>query len=276
MKCVEFRGMAESYQAGELPVDTNHEVISHLDGCAACRGELEARIALRLTLREAFKQSPTLAPDTQFVAGVRRSLLTDRSASHHRFGGRTSWLAIAASLLLVVAAGWALGRGAGRPLSRAGWASAAVSALAAHAAGDHRYCALEHALDEPVITLEEAARRYNPAYASLREVVAQSAPVREGGLEILGAHWCVFKGQSFGHVIAQRGDHVVSILVAPTSQASAAGSPPSTCRSAEGLQVACFDARGHGVFVVSDLAEGDVLQLARSLAPVLQAYLAEA
>ncbi len=267
--------MAESYQAGELPVDTNHEVIAHLDGCAACRGELEARVALRLTLRAAFEHSPTLAPDTRFVADV-RSLLTGRSTSQGRFGGRTSWLAMAATLILVVAAGWALGWGPGRPLSRPGGGSAAVSALAAHAAGDHRYCALEHALDEPVISLEEAARRYNPAYASLRDVVAQSAPVREGGLEILGAHWCVFKGQAFGHVIAQRGDHVVSILVAPTSQASAAGSPPSTCQSADGLQVACFDARGHGVFVVSDLAEGDVLQLARSLAPVLQAYLAEA
>ena len=270
MKCADLRVMAESYQAGELPVDTNHEVIAHLEGCAGCRGELEARAALRLTLRQAFEQASWLAPDARFVAKVRTSLLTARG-DVRRGVGKTSWLAMAAGFVLVAALGWQFARIERQPV-----ASAALSALAAHAAGDHRYCALEHALDEPIITLEEAARRYNPAYASLRDVVAQSAPVREGDMEILGAHWCVFRGQQFGHVIAKHGGRVVSILVTPTGQTSAAGSQVAACRSVDGLQVVCFDARGHGVFVVSDLAEGEILQLARSLAPVLQAYLARA
>lgn len=260
-------------------MDTNHEVIGHLDGCAACRGELEARAALRLTLRGAFEEATTLAPDSRFMAAVRARLLSDRGISRRRFGGRTSWLALAASLILVAAAGWALGWGPDRQsgrFDRGSAPSAAVSALAGHAAGDHRYCALEHALDEPVITLDEAARRYNPVYASLKDAVAQSAAVREGGLEILGAHWCVFKGQPFGHVVARRGSDVVSILVTPTGLAAARGSSVAACRFADGLQVACFDARGHGVFVVAGLPEDDVLQLARRLAPVLQAYLAEA
>ncbi len=276
MKCAEFRAMAESYQAGELPVDTSHEVIAHLDRCAGCRGELESRVALRQTLRHAFAQAPALAPDARFVANLRATLLTKRSAAHQRFGVSASWLAMAAGVALIVALGWQVARlerhGVG---SRAAGASgpSTASALAAHAAGDHRDCALEHALDDPVISLEEAGRRYNPLYASLRDVVAGSAPIRDGDMEILGAHWCVFRGRQFGHVIVGRGGRIVSILVTPTDQASAS-LHVDACRSADGLQVACFDAQGHGVFVVSDLAEGEILQLARSLAPVLRAHLA--
>ncbi|MBA3297248.1 MAG: zf-HC2 domain-containing protein [Acidobacteria bacterium] len=260
--------MSESYQAGELPVDTNHEVLAHLDRCADCRGELDARVALRQTLREAFEQAPTLAPDPRFVASV-RARLEDRGPSGLRFGVSTSWLAMAAGVVLVVALGWQFARVDRHPV-----VSAALSALTAHAAGDHRYCALEHALDEPVITLEEAARRYNPIYASLRDVVAQSGAVRDGRVEILGAHWCVFRGRQFGHVVAKHSGRVVSILVTPTGETSAPGSQAASCESSDGLQVACFDAPGHGVFVVSDLAEGELLQFARSLAPALQAYLA--
>lgn len=278
MKCREFEAVAESYQAGELPVEINHEVRAHLERCPECRAELEARAALRLTLRNAFRQVPTLAPDPSFVAGLRGTLLAPGAAAPRRVFGQTSWLALAASLFLVAALGWVVGWGPGRHLigvDPGAAPSAAVSALAAHAAGDHRYCALEHALDEPVISLSEAARRHNPVYGSLRDVVAESAALREGGFEVLGAHWCVFKGQPFGHVVARRGAHVVSILVTPASDASPSGSVAAACQSADGLQVACFDAPGHGVFVVSDLSSADVLALAERLAPVLQAYLAE-
>ncbi|HXG57294.1 MAG TPA: zf-HC2 domain-containing protein [Vicinamibacterales bacterium] len=270
MTCAEFRDMAESYQAGELPMDTNHEVLAHLERCADCRRELDARVTLRQTLRQAFEHAPTLAPEPRFVASV-RATLEDHGAAGRGFGVSTSWLALAAGVVLVVALGWQYGR-----IDRPPVASATLSALGVHAAGDHRYCALEHALDEPVITLDEAARRYNPIYASLREVVAQSAAVREGGVDILGAHWCVFKGRQFGHVIARHSGRVVSILVTPTGQASSAGSPAATCEASAGLQVACFDAPGHGVFVVSDLGGGELIEFARSLAPSLQAYFARA
>lgn len=54
-------------------------------------------------------------------------------------------------------------------------------------AGGRRYCALEHALEEAPIPLEDAARLYNRRYRSVREAVAESAAVRSGDVEILGA-----------------------------------------------------------------------------------------
>ena len=258
--------MAESYQTGELPVDTNHEMIAHAEQCAGCRGESAARAALRETLRQAIEQTPALAPDPHFVTAVRASILRDRRA-RGRFGG-PAWLAIAAAAVMVLALGWLV-----RPAPQH-VASPAVSALAGHAAGDHRYCALEHALEDPVITLEEAARRYDPVYVSLREVVAEAPPIRERGMQVVDAHWCVFRGRSFGHVVARRGDRLVSVLLTPVEEGSAAVHQVASCQSTDGLQVTCFNARGHAVFVVSDGADVEILQLARALAPVLQAYLA--
>lgn len=101
-------------------------------------------------------------------------------------------MAIAASIAFALVVGWQV-----LPLDREPVASKALAALAGHAAGDHRDCALHPALEEPPISLEEAARRYSPIYAPLRDVIAQSGPVRDGTAEILGAHWCVFKGRSF-------------------------------------------------------------------------------
>src|SRR5258706_12676022 len=58
MQCREFREIADSYLGNELIVETNHEVISHLEHCAECRRELAARRELRSQLREAFLKAP--------------------------------------------------------------------------------------------------------------------------------------------------------------------------------------------------------------------------
>ncbi|MBA2259695.1 MAG: zf-HC2 domain-containing protein [Acidobacteria bacterium] len=269
MKCAELRAMAESYLAGELPVDTSHEIITHLDRCEECRTELDARIALRQTLRRAFLSSETLAPTGEFTERVRASLGTEAAAGRRWFGHVTPWIAIAASVAFVLTVSWQVLRSTHQPE-----ASSALAALAAHAAGDHRHCALDHSLEELPISLDEAARRYNPAYATLREVVSQSGPVRGGTIEILGAHWCVFDGRSFAHVVVRHRGRVASILLTPIGQTPAALTSAAQCPSSEGFRVACFDARGHAGFVVSDLTDSENLDLARVVAPVLQSYFA--
>ena len=269
MKCAELRAMAESYLAGELPVDTSHEIITHLDRCEECRTELDARIALRQTLRRAFLSSETLAPTGEFTERVRASLGTEAAAGRRWFGHVTPWIAIAASVAFALIVGWQV-----LPLNHQPEASEALAALAAHAAGDHRHCALDHSLEELPISLDEAARRYNPAYATLREVVSQSGPVRGGTAEILAAHWCVFRGRSFAHVVVRHRGHVASILLTPVDQTPTAVASVAQCPSSAGFRVACFDVRGHAGFVVSDLTDSENLDLARVVAPVLQSYFA--
>ncbi len=270
MKCAEVRAMAESYVAGELPVDTNHGIIAHLERCEGCRGEFEARDALRQTLRTAFRRSTDLAPDPRFVARVHEHAAGGQGATR-RHGVSVRWLAIAASLGLIALVGWQLR--VGQPATAD--PRAALAALTTHAAGDHRYCALEHALEQPPLSLEEAARRYGAVYGRLREAVAASPTVRAGNVEILSAHWCEFQGRRFVHVVVRRKQHVVSLLLTPVQAAASADAAHiAACPVADGFRVACFDARGHAGFVVSDLSDDENLSLARELAPILQEYLA--
>jgi anti-sigma factor RsiW len=271
MKCADVRAMAESYLAGELPVDTNHAMVAHLEQCASCRTELETRQVLRQTLRHAFLTSSDLAPDPGFMIRLRESVRRPQRVARRRLIVPPRWFAMAAGVALLALAGWQLARvNRVQPVER-------LAAVVAHAAGDHRYCALEHALEEPPISLEEAARRYGPVYASLQEVVAESSPVRGGELELLGAHWCVFKGRRFAHIVVRRRDHLVSILLTAIEPARAPGSADVTAFPATGgFQVAGFAAKGHAGFVVSDLTDGENLALAHELAPVLQKYFARA
>lgn len=266
MKCAELRAMAESYLAGELPVDTNHEIITHLERCDDCRAELERRVAFRSQLRHAFLHAESLAPSAALVDRV-HALARSPVAGSRRAGGAAPWLMLAAGVLLTVAAGWQLWP------SGAPRAPSAVAALAAHAAGDHQFCALEHALEEAPISLDEAARRYDPAYATLIEAVREAAPMREGGVELLGGHWCVFDGMPFAHIVVRQNGHVVSILLTPVRPAEAEWADTAPCPAARGFEVACFGAPGHAGFVVSDLTDGTTLSLARAVAPLLQRHL---
>ena len=43
MQCCDLREVADSYLSDELLVETNHEVIVHLEACADCHRELSAR-----------------------------------------------------------------------------------------------------------------------------------------------------------------------------------------------------------------------------------------
>jgi len=67
MQCSDFYKIADSYLGDELLIETNHEVISHLEACPACRRELAARRELRVQLRAAFANSAALQPSPAFT-----------------------------------------------------------------------------------------------------------------------------------------------------------------------------------------------------------------
>ena len=60
MQCRDFREVADSYLSDELLVETNHDVIAHLETCADCRRELAARRELRTILRTSFAKAEEL------------------------------------------------------------------------------------------------------------------------------------------------------------------------------------------------------------------------
>ena len=102
MKCGELRELADSYLGDELLVETNHEVIRHLESCTDCRRELAARRALRARLRTAINNAPEVQIRAEFAEQLRAQL---RAYANRRnflgsYGTRDLRLALAACLVV--------------------------------------------------------------------------------------------------------------------------------------------------------------------------------
>jgi anti-sigma factor RsiW len=252
--CRDARELADPFLSDQLLLETTHDIVRHLETCPACRAEFEARRRLRTRLQAAVDAAPDLAPGPEFVAALAERLRPAAPAPIPRRAWLQSWMAAAAAALAIV--GGAL---VTREVRRSRLAS-----MASGAAGDHQNCAIKFNLTEHPIPLEEAARRYDQAYATLGHVGVPDGAV------VLDRHSCVFEGRRFAHIVFRENGHVVSLLV--TAGQGDAGAAPAIVPTAGALRVAAFDVRDHTVFVVSDLPEHDVLSVAQALAePVRQA-----
>jgi hypothetical protein len=161
--------------------------------------------------------------------------------------------------------------------------------VAPFAAGDHRECALQ-GRPESWLALDEASRRFDPAYAGLADVVRRDRTfiakrTTTNIADVVDSHSCVFQGRRFGHVMLKHAGRLVSVLVTnfnvtqkSTGLARLTDRDGSrrvaACSQNADFRVACFRAPHHAVFVVSDLGEQDNLAIARSVAPSLQQHLA--
>ena len=256
MQCREVRDLLDSFLGQELLVETNHELMRHLESCPDCRGELEARRHLRAALGRAFTHAAILQPPPHFatnaLAGVRAA-----TVRQNRRSVLVRWGALAASAVLVTGIGLYV-------------AGNRVSAIVRDAVGDHRNCALKFALTERPIPLAEAAARFDPIYARLQDMPPNDVATVAGPLHIVDRHSCVFDGRRFGHVIMQVDGHLVSILVTADGQLPAGETlEPSSALTwlpaVDGQRVASFHTTGHVTFIVGDLEEQPFRQVAQAL-----------
>ena len=265
MQCRDVRELADSFLSEQLLVETNHELLRHLDTCPDCRADIAARRALRDGLRTAFSRAEDLRPRPEFAAELRATLRPSLqeipSQPEKEISRRSllqSWWALAAGLVLAAGGGLVVRNSNNR--SRLG-------ALAREAAGDHQNCAVKFSLAERPIELEEAGRRYGAPYAALATF---EPPAVDGSLEMLERHSCVYQGRRYGHVVFRYRGALTSLLVTE-------GTPPATPElepSDSGPAVASLPAGRFLGFVVADLDRPSVLRLAQSLAEPLSQHLA--
>lgn len=242
MQCHELRRMADSYLGDELLVETNHEVLAHLESCAACRSELAARRELRARLRQAILNAPEMQMRPEFAAKLRAQVRANANKKKFfgMFDARTAWLTAAACLVIA----WAFGMRAIqnsyppasasrqtidlRPESSSAKdtelqptpaidAEVAVRARLAvmteAAAGDHRNCAVRFRLAQQPIELNVAGKEYDRAYTDLTNAVMRGGGEFAGQLTLVKAHSCVFENRRFGHIILKHQGRLVSVLV---------------------------------------------------------------
>lgn len=291
MNCKDFKEIADSYLSNELLVETNHDVLRHLEACADCRNELSARRQLRERLRFAVMNAPESRINPGFAARVKSDLREQafrKERSWSFAGSRTVFAGVAVVLIMAVVmiqnrradqdVSWIeptpvfTGIVLQEPLSfqRASFIEARNDAIE-----DHKHCALTHDLEEEPISLKEAGRRYGKANNGLDLAVIN--PLREAfgdQAKFVKAHFCIINNRHFAHVVIQYQKKIVSVLLTKREKADAlTDSDAISCNTTEDLRVACFESGGYSVFVVSDLNEGDNLLVARSISPSVKKHI---
>ncbi len=267
--CAKVRRRLDSYLAGELSVDLSHEILEHLDRCAACSGELAAREHLRAAVRRIAAVTPE--PRDGFEADVRARLARTPAPS----SGRAASLLLAASLVAAAGAGtlFILSRTAGTPASRAAAHDAKAFLFAAL---NHKNCTLRFDTwsKAPAPSAGEFAARVD---GELKAASVQAAG-RLPGYEAVTAHECNHAGERILHIIYRKKDStsaqdLVSVIATRPGSTLASNVRLAGLVSGgrmDGLAVVGTTAGdGRLVFLVTSGSDDEALRLGKSVLPAL-------
>ncbi len=293
MNCRDFKDIADSYLSNELLVETNHDILQHLESCSSCRIELAGRRDLRERLRSAIKNAPKSQMNPGFALRM-ESYLREQAFGKQRVWNFTVSKAVfagmASVLLIALVIGFVTTRSS--PPLTAGidptpsntfvpenlWYERASFIAAKHdAVDDHKHCALSHDLTEKPISLKDADKRFDNSANGLDLAVFD--PLREAfgdDAKFIKAHFCIVNGRRFSHVIVEYKKNVVSVLLTLRNDGDvASGIDAVSCRSSDDLRVACFESGKYSVFVISDLAEDDNLIVAKTISASVKKHITD-
>ena len=286
--CDKARKYLDSYISNELPIETNHEVLGHIESCAACASELEARIQLRTRLKAAVN-AQSVPPQIQ--ARIREKIRTDHSSSWFASGwfasGSPRWAVAIAASLVICAGVWLNYSPAKMPaltdrpaqsvyIQRV---SATLAAVLKVGLRDHIHCSIFRKYPKNPPTVDKMEADLGASYKGLLPVVRAAVP---DGYRAVMAHQCSYAGRSFIHLTFEKNGDLLSLVVARRKDGeSLAGLVPALETSgvpvyqsaAERYQVAGFEAGDFLAYVISDLKSKANLRIAASLAPAVREYL---
>ena len=302
MRCQEYKEIFDSYLGDELLVETNHEVLRHLENCAACRRELAARRELRARVRLAVKRSPGMQINSAFAVELRADLrgaaLRPVVWERMKIGEIFNLKILAAAGLLIAALFGAMwlsrspsserefagnNQSTESPLTQS--VRAAWRQLTGEAVGDHRNCALDFRLAEEPISLKEAAEKYGKfnrdldktVTAAVNGVFDEKQSVKPGDeITFYEAHSCVYEGKRFAHVILFYRNRRVSVLVAEAKLPGEMNEEIHSEATAGGMLAARFRTANHAVFVISDLTAAENVAIAQKLSPAVRRHIEQA
>lgn len=290
MDCTELKAMMDSYISDELLIETNHEVLRHLENCPDCRSEMSSRRALKTQLRHAVKNSAEAQIDSVFhsrtVAHLKESALNpswfEKLTGGVRVPAHMVVVGFACLLLAVTGAMVWMKRSENVFVTlnnntdiinaiRASWAE-----LTSLAVGDHENCAVKYNLKEDPITLDEAATKfgaYNKDLDTIMMTAFKTAANKEvsGDIEFIESHSCVYEGRRFAHVVVRHKGKMVSLLMTDTDLPGE-NDAVQTAVYDGAVRAAGFLVGHHAVFVVSQLADPDNVALAKAVAPAIRSH----
>jgi len=281
--CDKTRKYLDSYISNELLVETNHEVLRHLESCPACSAELDTRTRMRARLKAAVKSQPV---PPEIPARIREQIWSRHSYSWLTLG-RVHWAVGIAASLLVCAGIWMnnwrdrMPDLSDRPAQSAyiQRVSLSLAAVLRLGLGDHIHCSIFRRYPKAPPPVEKMETDLGPSYKGLLPVVRATIP--EGYRLIMG-HQCSYAGRKYIHLTFERGGGLFSLVVARKDPGESLGGLPVAAESsgipiyqspAGRYVVAGFDAGNFLAYVVSDLGGKTNLQIAANVAPGVREFL---
>lgn len=225
--CRRVRELMDSYISGELTVESNHDLLQHLERCEPCRAELGLRERTRALLLDSFGPGP----DAQGI----ESRITRAIDQHDRKWWRIAqYGGLAAALALLVGA--------------AVWFSRPVDAAAFDdSVDDHIACALTY----PPVFDYDAQRAENSLEPLYRPILAAVSHT-PGNYALIDAHMCPYQGRNYAHLVYRANGRPLSVFVDTADR----GRLPLSHETPRKGFVTIGESTGrHHVFVVGDHGE---------------------
>jgi len=274
--CDKTRKFLDSYISSELLVETNHEILRHLEGCESCSTELETRTRIRARSKAAVRSQP-VPPELQVLI---RKQLQDKGSGRWFTAGWSRWAVAMAASLVVCAGVWVnYSRERMPDLSDRPGQNAYIQRVSASLAsvlkvglGDHIHCSIFRKYPQNPPPIEKMEAALGPVYKGLLPVVRAAAPE---GYRVIMAHQCSYAGRKYIHLTLEKGGDLLSLVITRKNPGeslgglSAAGESsgvPIHQSAAGRYQVAGFEAGDFLAYVVSDLKGKANLQIAANLA----------
>src|SRR5262249_49370965 len=210
----------DAYISNELTVETNHEVLRHLEGCPGCSAELDTRTRLRSRLKTAV-MAQGVPPELQ--VRIREQIRNERAGNWLSLDwlktGRWRSAGAMAAVLVVGGGLWvnqsvermpALGD---RPAQNAyiTRVSANLAAVLKVGLGDHIHCSIFRKYPKEASTIEKMEGDLGPTYSGLLPVVRAAVPQ---GYRVIMAHQCSYARRKFIHLTFEKDGGLLSLVVA--------------------------------------------------------------
>jgi hypothetical protein len=285
-QCEKTRRYLDSYISSELTVETNHDVLKHLEICKECSRILQDLLLIRNRLRKAVNCEVVPAALRE---RVERSIRQQQTGMKAQSWSR--WTLAAAAVLIMCMGGWGtlhLWRpsqrtrtGASLQADLPAFITNQTASLLKIGVGDHVHCVVEHHDDREQSTLEQMAKELGPDYYALVALVDEQLPK---SYSVSVAHQCGVNGRRFVHLIFKNQQNVLSLVITrkgnegfPVADRIAGMNPrgPGLYQGqVEGYNAVGFETKAYLAFVVSSLDKNANLQIASSLAPAVNKFLA--
>jgi hypothetical protein len=280
--CERTRKYLDSYITDELLVETNHEVLRHLEQCAACSAEAETRQQIRTRVKSAVKTQHVPA---ELPALVRERIRTEESRNSSSWASARWWATSAASVALCILLYVEYRPERLPPIGDRAAQNAYIQRISATIAtvlkvglGDHLHCSVFRKKSASVPTSAEMEKELGPEYKGLLPAMRAAAPE---GYSVILAHHCTYLKRNFVHLTLEKDGRLMSLVIARKQEgesftnlnpANQHGTPIFQSNAGH-YQVAAFDAGNFFAYVISDLRSKSNLQVAMAAATAIREVL---